>query len=178
MDEPRKQTILGRQVPSPFVSLLGQQGVFQALRTPDRVVATEPVPELGLGPRWAVGIHASGEFLGSVWVAESGGPMTDHPEPILREAAQTAALHLLYHRLELAADQSRTQEVGRELLGGGSPADLLATSAGLRLNEVHWVVVLESQEALPARARLTRAVSAYTATLSGRTLVLEEGPRV
>jgi len=178
VDEPRKQTILGRQVPSPFVSLLRQRGVFRALRTPDRVVATEPVPELGLGPRWAVGIHAAGEFLGSLWLAESGGPLTQDPEPILREAARTAALHVLYHRLELEADQTRTQEVGRELLGGGSQADLLASSAGLRLNDVHWVVVLESQEALPARARLTRAVTAYSATLSGRPLVFEDGPRV
>ena len=178
VDEPRKQTILGRQVPSPFVSLLRQWGVLQALRTPDRVVATASVPELGLGPRWAVGIHAAGEFLGSLWVAESGGPMTEDPEPILREAAHTAALHLLHHRLELATDQSRTREVGRELLGGGSPADLLASSAGLRLDETHWVVALESQEAVPARARLTRTVNAYSATLSGRILVVEDGPRV
>jgi hypothetical protein len=178
VDEPRKQTILGRQVPSLFISLLRQRGVLQALRTPDHVVATEPVPELGLGRRWAVGIHAAGEFLGSLWVAESGGPMNRNLEPVLREAAHAAALHLLYHRLELAADQSRTQEVARELLGGGSPPDLLASSAGLRLNEMHWVVVLESQEAVPARARLTRGVSAYAATLSARVLVVEDGPRV
>jgi GAF domain-containing protein len=178
VDEPRKQTILGRQVPSPFVRLLHERGVFRALRSPDRVVTTDPVPELGLGPRWAVGIHAAGEFLGSLWVAESGGPLNEDHESVLREAARTAALHLLHHRLELQSDQSRTQDVGRELLAGGSPADLLASSAGLRLDEIHRVVVLESQEALPARARLARAVTAYAATLSRRGLVLEQGPRV
>ncbi|WP_448626398.1 PucR family transcriptional regulator [Geodermatophilus sp. URMC 64] len=178
VDEPRKQTILGRQVPSAFVRLLEERGVFRALRSPGRVVATEPVPELGLGPRWAVGIHAAGEFLGSLWVAESGGPLAEGHESVLREAARTAALHLLSHRLELQSDQSRTQDVGRELLAGGSPADLLASSAGLRLDDVHWVVVLESQEALPARARLARAVTAYQASLSRRGLVLEQGPRV
>ena len=178
VDEPRKQTILGRQVPSPFVRLLEERGVFRELRTPGNVVATEPVPELALGPRWAVGIHAAGEFLGSLWVAQSGGPLTEGHEAVLREAARSAALHLLHHRLALQGDQSRTQDVGRELLAGGTPADLLASSAGLRLDDVHRVVVLESQEALPSRARLARAVTAYWATMSRRGLVLEQGPRV
>ena len=178
VDEPRKQTILGRQVPSAFVRLLEERGVFRALRSPGNVVATEPVPELALGPRWAVGIHAAGEFLGSLWVAQSGGPLTEGHETVLREAARTAALHVLHHRLALQADQSRTQDVGRELLAGGTPADLLASSAGLRLDDVHRVVVLESQEALPSRARLARAVTAYWATMSRRGLVLEQGPRV
>ena len=161
VDEPRKQTILGRAVPSPFVTLLEQRGVFQVLRTTDQVVHTEPVPHLGLGPRWAIGIRAAGEFLGSLWVAESGGPLREDHEVVLRDAARTGALHLLYHRLELQADQTRTQDVARELLAGGSPADLLATSAGLRLEDHHWVMVLESQEALPARARLARAITTY-----------------
>jgi hypothetical protein len=178
VDEPRKQTILGRAVPSPFVALLEQRGVFQVLRSTDRVVHTEPVPDLGLGPRWATGIRAAGEFLGSLWVAESGGPLCEDHEAVLQEAARTAALHLLYHRLELQADQTRTQDVARELLAGGSPADLLATSAGLRLDDDHWVMVLESQEALPARARLARAVTTYWATLGRRGLVVEQGPRV
>ncbi|WP_369133634.1 PucR family transcriptional regulator [Modestobacter sp. I12A-02662] len=178
VDEPRKQTILGRAVPSPFVTLLEQRGVFQVLRSTDRVVHTEPVPDLGLGPRWATGIRAAGEFLGSLWVAESGGPLREDHEAVLQEAARTAALHLLYHRLELQADQTRVQDVARELLAGGSPADLLATSAGLRLDDDHWVMVLESQEALPARARLARAVTTYWATLGRRGLVVEQGPRV
>lgn len=178
VDEPRKQTILGRAVPGPFVALLEKRGVFQALRSTDRVVATEPVPDLGLGPRWAIGIRAAGEFLGSLWVAESGGPLREEYEDVLQEAARTAALHLLYHRLELQADQTRTQDVARELIAGGSPADLLATSAGLRLEDHHWVMVLESQEALPERARLARAVTTYWATLGRRGLVVEEGPRV
>ncbi|MCW2740719.1 MAG: hypothetical protein JWR45_1141 [Blastococcus sp.] len=178
VDEPRKQTILGRAVPGPFVALLEQRGVFQALRSTDRVVHTEPVPELGLGHRWTVGIRAAGEFLGSLWVAESGGPLSEDYEAVLREAARTAAVHLLYHRLELQADQTRTQDVARELLAGGTPADLLATSAGLRLEDAHWVMVLESQEAVPARARLARAVTTYWATLGRRGLVVEQGPRV
>lgn len=178
VDEPRKQTILGRAVPSPFVTLLEQRGVLHALRSTDRVVHTEPVPDLGLGPRWAIGIRAAGEFLGSLWVAESGGPLRADHEAVLQDAARTGALHLLYHRLELQADQTRTQDVARELLAGGSPADLLATSAGLRLEDHHWVMVLESQEALPARARLARAVTTYWATLGRRGLVVEQGPRV
>lgn len=178
VDEPRKQTILGRAVPVPLVALLEQRGVFPVLRSTDRIVHTEPVPDLGLGPRWAIGIRAAGEFLGSLWVAESGGPLREDYESVLQEAARTAALHLLYHRLELQADQSRTQDIARELLAGGRPADLLATSAGLRLEDYHWVMVLESQEALPARARLARAVSTYWATLSRRGLVVEQGPRV
>ena len=178
VDEPRKQTILGRAVPGPFVALLEEGGVFHALRSTDRVVATAPVRDLGLGPRWAIGIRAAGEFLGSLWVAESGGPLREEYEDVLQEAARTAALHLLYHRLELQADQTRTQDVARELLAGGSPADLLATSAGLRLEDHHWVMALESQQALPQRARLARAVSTYWATLGRRRLVVEEGPRV
>jgi hypothetical protein len=178
VDEPRKQTILGRAVPAPFVVLLKQRGVFQMLRSTDRVVYTEPVPDLGLEPRWAIGIRAAGEFLGSLWVAESGGPLREDYESVLQEAARTAALHLLYHRLELQADQTRTQDVARELLAGGSPADLLATSAGLRLEDHHWVVVLESKEAVPARARLARAVTTYWTTLGRRGLIVEQGPRV
>ncbi|MGI8614541.1 MAG: PucR family transcriptional regulator [Nocardioidaceae bacterium] len=178
VDEPRKQTILGRAVPSPFLDLLQQRGVLQALRSRDDVVFTDPVPEVGLGPRWAIGIRAAGEFLGSLWVAESGGPLRGDYAEVLQEAARTAALHLLHHRIELQADQTRTQEVVRDLLGGGRPADLLATSAGLRLDEEHWVVALESREALPARARLARVLTTYWATLGRRGLVVEQGPRV
>jgi hypothetical protein len=178
VDEPRKQTILGRAVPGRYVSLLQKRGVFQVLRSTDEVVETEPVPELGLGPRWAVGIRASGEFLGSLWVAESGGALDEDYATTLREAARTAALHLLYHRLELQADQTRTQDVGRELIAGGVPADLLASSAGLQLQDGHWVMVLESQEAVPARARLARAVITYWASLGRRGVIVEQGPRV
>lgn len=178
VDEPRKQTILGRQVPSAFVRLLEERGVFRELRTPGRVVVTDPVRELGLGSRRAVGIHAAGEFLGSLWVAESGGPLNADADSVLRDAARVAALHLLHHRLELQSDQSRTHEVGRELLGGGTPADLLASSAGLRLEDSHQVVVLESQHARPARARLARVVTAYWASMFRRGVVLEQGPRV
>jgi PucR-like helix-turn-helix protein/diguanylate cyclase with GGDEF domain len=178
VDEPRKQTILGRVVPGPFLDLLQQRGVLQALRSTDDVVLTEPIPEVGLGPRWAIGIRAAGEFLGSLWVAESGGPLRGDYAEALQEAARTAALHLLYHRIELQADQTRTQEVLRDLLGGGRPADLLATSAGLQLEERHWVMALESRAALPARARLARVLSTYWATLGRRALVVEQGPRV
>jgi hypothetical protein len=178
VDEPRKQTILGRAVPSPFVSLLLERGVLHALRSTDEVIETEPVPELGLGPRWTVGIRAAGEFLGSLWVAESGSALNEDHAAVLQEAARTAALHLLSHRLELQSDQTRTQDVGRELLAGGAPADVLASSAGLRLEDTHWVMVLESQEAVPARARLARAVSTYWASLGRRGVVVEQGPRV
>lgn len=178
VDEPRKQTILGRAVPDRYVTLLHKRGVFQALRSSDGVVWTDPVPELGLGPRWAVGIRAAGEFLGSLWVAESGGPLDEDYATTLQEAARTAALHLLYHRLELQADQTRTQDVARELIAGGAPADLLASGAGLDVQESHWVMVLESQEAVPARARLARAVTTYWASLGRRGVVVEQGPRV
>lgn len=178
VDEPRKQTILGRAVPTVFVLLLRERGILQALRSTDEIVVTEAVPELGLGPRWAVGIHAAGEFLGSLWVAESGGALLEDYAPALREAARAGALHLLHHRLELQTDQTRAHDVGRELLAGGTPADALATSAGLRLGDRYLVIVLESREAVPARARLARTVATYCATLGRRSLVIEQGPRV
>lgn len=178
VDEPRKKTILGRAVPEPLITLLRAEGVFEKLRSAETIVHTNAFPELGLRRRTAIGIKASGEYLGSIWVAESGGALAKDHETKLVDLAKTAALHLLHHRLEMQSDHARIHDVARDLLAGGQPADQLATSAGLRLDASYSVAVFESESALPERQRLIRAVSSYWLSRGISAVTLEQGPSV
>ncbi|MBB2986687.1 PucR family transcriptional regulator [Terracoccus luteus] len=115
-DEPRIETVLGRQVPERYLRRLEQLGVFRRLYASDRPVFTS-ADDIGHGVtlgRAAVAVRAGDELLGSIW-AVLPDELSPDREQALVDAAKLVALHLL--RVRAGAD------VGRRLV-----ADLVATA--------------------------------------------------
>lgn len=116
-DQPRVETILGRQVPEHYARVLQERGVFRDLHRSDRPVVVDPLPgvdgEMTL-PRVAVAVRAGDEVLGSIW-AVTPDPLSPERLEALVESAKLVALHLL--RVRAGSDVRR-----------GLRADLLATS--------------------------------------------------
>lgn len=147
IDEPRRQTILGRRVPDEWIRRVREAGVFRRLYGSDEVVRYE---HPGLQPRLAVAVRAGAEVLGSLWVAEGSSPLGADAESALREASRIAALHLIRHRTQEDLDRSRRGELLQTLLDGRVPADAAAQSLGIDARAQVTVVAFEP--VIPASA--------------------------
>jgi DNA-binding PucR family transcriptional regulator len=98
IDEARRDTILGRQNPSPWSRQLEKGGYYRQLSTvPDGVVRISD-PTGRLRDRMATLIKAGAEVLGSIWVVEGIEPFGPEAESALRSATPLAAMHLLRQR--------------------------------------------------------------------------------
>lgn len=129
-DEPRQQSILGRQVPSQWIADLQEMGVFTALWGSEEPVRVPALPEHGMSGRLAIAVRSGGEVLGSIWLARGREPLPEQAHEALREAARATAAHLLaYVRGELSpADPSN--RVLREFLDGRTTAAVLSRELG------------------------------------------------
>jgi PucR C-terminal helix-turn-helix domain/GGDEF-like domain len=115
IDEPRRDTILGRIPPLAWLRRIEETGVGRALRFGDEVVHLEAD---GLAPRLAAPVRVGGELLGSIWVAEGEAALGADAEAELLRAAQQATVHLISHR---ASEDIRRRMRGsfvREVLEG------------------------------------------------------------
>jgi hypothetical protein len=116
IDDPRRDTILGRIPPLDWLQRIEETGVGRALRFgSDDVVRLEAD---GLAPRLAAPVRVGGELLGSIWVAEGEASLGADAETELVRAAQQATVHLISHR---ASEDIRRQMRGsfvREVLEG------------------------------------------------------------
>lgn len=112
IDEARRQTILGRTPPAEWQQQIADAGLLPALRHGDAPVRFEAP---GIAPRVVAAVRAGSELLGSVWVAETVGPIDEEE---LQRAAQAAAVHLLVHRA--AGDVERRHRAAhvRDALAG------------------------------------------------------------
>jgi sugar diacid utilization regulator len=141
IDEPRRRTILGRQVPDDWMELLHKEGVFRRLATSSDVVRIGDLSGNGsLRPRIAVGVRAGDELLGSIWVAEGDTPFDARAEEALRQAADIAALHLVRSRAVDDLDRRERGEQLRALLDGRGPVSAFAARLGVA-DDQHFVVV-------------------------------------
>lgn len=120
VDEPRRQTILGRVPPGEWLARLDAAGVRTRLRAGNEIVRFEYE---GLATRVVAPIRAGGELIGSLWAAEAGEPLGPAAEAELLRFGELAALHLIAHR---SADDLRRRSRGalvRELLDGRTPSE-------------------------------------------------------
>ncbi|MBM7366670.1 PucR family transcriptional regulator [Gordonia hydrophobica] len=128
-DDLRVQTILGRAGPPGYLDLLRQWGVFDAIRRGGEVVDVPEHPEQAMRRRLVVGVHSgSGRHLGSIWVQEGAGPLTDDASDVLRGAAAIAARILTR---EMQAPSTEGQLVQR-LFGAHGGIDASSAGAYLR----------------------------------------------
>lgn len=129
IDEPRRQTILGRRVPEAWIKRLQTAGVFRELWSSQDVVRVDKFEEVR--PRLAMAVRAGSEILGSIWVAEGATPLGKEAEQALREAAQIAALHLVRYRVGEDLERRIRGDLLRSVLEGRGPLKALADRLGL-----------------------------------------------
>ena len=168
-DRSRVETILGRQVPSRYTSLLVERGVFRDLYRSDQPVYIEPPSGGGLPdfvlPRAAVAVRAGDEVLGSIWAAVRE-PLTPDRARAMGDAARLVALHLL--RIRAGADVSRRlrADLVSTALEGGTGAFGAVRRLGLADQPV---VVLALAVADPAeRARLADGLAMHLSAIHPR----------
>jgi len=148
IDEPRRDTILGRRVPPTWLRRLQDDGVFQRMWASEGPVRIDYHGEPGFRPRLAIAVRAGGQILGSLWVAEGRTPLGPEAEEAMREAARIAALHLVRHQMADDLDRRRGSELLRAVLDGRRPPDLLAELVDC--HKYFTVFAFELPEADPA----------------------------
>jgi sugar diacid utilization regulator len=169
IDEGRRQTILGRQVPDQYVRRLHERGVFRALWGSDEVMRIDdihaPDGTSYLRPRLAVAVRAGQEILGSIWVAEGDTPLGPAAVEALRQASQIAALHLVRNRSGEALERRMRGELLRSLLDGRGPTNVLADRLDLESDASFVVLGFELQTTEDAEVALQRERALHLVSL-------------
>ena len=166
IDEPRRQTILGRRVPDEWLSRLRSDGVFSRLWADDEVLTIDYSAE-GLQPRLAVRVRAGEEILGSIWVAQGAKPFTADARPALAEAARIASLHLIRARSNYDLELRRRADLLRDALEGRLPAQLVGSALDFVSAPFVTVAAVELESAEDAeRAALSDRLVSFVALYS------------
>lgn len=140
-DELRQLSILGREWPIEYTEWIESRGVFEHLRRSDEVISLPSEPGIGAAHRLAVSITrpdlsaptgsvAHQHNLGSIWVQQASGPLSDDAGAVLRGAAAVAA-RILMRTLDAS---SRENDQVQRLFGvrsGGIDVHSLAGSFGI-----------------------------------------------
>ncbi|MEW2219087.1 helix-turn-helix domain-containing protein [Streptomyces sp. NPDC006990] len=147
-DPLRRQTILGQQVPRWRLAELAASGFLRTLWSTDEVVHRPA--EGQFSERLAVAVRAGDEVLGSIWAAADGSPLRETARQALREAARTAAPHLLRHRQRIQQGAAHRRQAVRDLLEGTGDADS-AAALGLTTETPCVVLSVTTQGAVAAK---------------------------
>jgi hypothetical protein len=160
IDDPRRETILGRSTPSRWMSVL------QELDIP-RTLLRQPMKALPIHDddgrardRLAVCVTAGSEVLGSIWVVQGEAPFPADAAQLLEQMAPVAALHLLRHRASEDLNRSERAMSVHALLSGTKPAAdvgvVLGVDPGARCAVVCFRLV--APDALDLVAKRARAL--------------------
>jgi DNA-binding PucR family transcriptional regulator len=179
IDEPRRETILGRRVPAEWLKRLEDEGVFRRLWAGE-VVRYEGEPGQELQPRLAVAVRAGDTILGSIWVAEGATPLSEDADEALREAARIAALHLIRHRASGSLERSTRGDMLRAVFERATSIDAAAYGLGVRPDDPFAVLAFElvsSDEIEGAlhRERVLDLVALYGEAFRQRTAITQIG---
>ncbi|HEY4457849.1 MAG TPA: helix-turn-helix domain-containing protein [Pseudonocardiaceae bacterium] len=180
VDELRRLSILGRQGPEPYLAKLREWGVYQRLRATEEVVRIDEHPELGIKPRLAVGLHAGGRPLGSIWVQQGATPLADNAEQALLGAARVTALQLV--RRQRAGDRFR-DDLLAGLLAGRTDARAVARQIGADPDKPAAVVAFTLRDEGDRtgrelrRVELVSVISVHAAAYRRSALVTQSGDR-
>ena len=118
-DDPRIQTVLGRQVPRKYLEWLEKERKFVDLYHSDKPIYVD-LPGLAL-PRMAVAVRAGDDILGSMWAAVPRRPSPER-EQAFADAAKLAALHMLRQRAGADVERRLRAELVATALEGGPGA--------------------------------------------------------
>ncbi|MFI9773438.1 PucR family transcriptional regulator [Streptomyces sp. NPDC051956] len=147
-DELRRQSILGRQCPEPYLALLRKWGVYRRARSGGEMVEVEARPDMGLRRRLVIGVSAGGRPLGTIWVQEGNRPLAQNTEQTLRGAARLAAPQLIDHYYEgdSTARLLSRSDLAHSLLTGRFNSAALATHFGIEPSAAAAVVAFDLRE--------------------------------
>ncbi len=127
IDEPRQQSILGRQVPdTPAVRTL-----YKRLWSSDSVIRVDSIEGLDARPRIAAPITVGAQKLGSVWALEGETRLDEDAERALTEAARVAALHMIAARSSRDIERGIKGDLLRSLLEGRGDVSAAANRLGI-----------------------------------------------
>ncbi|MEV6196210.1 helix-turn-helix domain-containing protein [Streptomyces sp. NPDC051920] len=148
-DEPRRQSILGRHCPEPYLALLREAGVYRRIRAGGEVVAVEARPDRDMRRRRVIGVGAGGRPLGTIWVQEGSRPLAPGTDDALRGAARLAAPQLIDHYYEgdAAARLASRADLAHSLLTGRFNSGALAAHLGIDPSSAAFVVAFDLREA-------------------------------
>ena len=127
IDESRRAIILRREVPDNDVENETTALALERFHAGDE--SFEIAPYEGIQTRRVIApVHVMGVQVGSIWVAESAGPLHPDVHELVRSASKQAAL--LFH-LQGDARKRETEVFTRLLLEGGTEEELLAQYLGV-----------------------------------------------
>jgi hypothetical protein len=130
IDEVRRDAILGKRTPEQWIKRFTvDRSAYQTYRSPDEVVRVDRYPNLRT--RLRIAVHAGGEVLGEVSVAEGRHPFDADSEAALKRAAALAVPFMLRHRVAEDTDRTARWQVLRGLLDGDPAVATHAARGGL-----------------------------------------------
>ncbi|MFB9904491.1 PucR family transcriptional regulator [Allokutzneria oryzae] len=180
VDELRRLSILGRQGPESYLSMLRGWGVYQRLRSGEDVVHLDERVDLGIRRRLAVGIHAGAQYLGTIWVQQSGREFSAGADQALVGAARVAALHLIRQRSESSAEVRLRANLLRGLLDGRVDPATVGEQVGADLRRPSAVVIFAARgaERELRLTELTSLISVHAAAYRRAALVAPSAGRI
>ncbi|WP_086821675.1 CdaR family transcriptional regulator [Allokutzneria sp. NRRL B-24872] len=180
VDELRRLSILGREGPESYLSMLRGWGVYQRLRSGEDVVHLDERADLGIRRRLAVGIHAGSQYLGTIWVQHAGREFSPGAEQALVGAARVAALHLIRQRNESSAEVRLRANLLRGLLDGRVDPATVGEQVGANLRRPSTVVIFAARgaERELRLTELTSLISVHAAAYRRAALVASSSGRV
>ncbi|WP_312884657.1 PucR family transcriptional regulator [Nocardia barduliensis] len=195
-DPLRVRSILGREGPPEYLTLLRQWGVFDRLRETGEVVDVPAHDELNIKRRLVIGIRRPADVdaraprvLGAIWLQQGDRPFEPDAAEILRGAAAIAG-RLISRTLDAPTTAAL---VTRRLFGAGGPAvDTAVVADALNLPPTGPAAVIgfalgpggqaSGADAAALGSALRLHASSFrgdsvTATIGGRVYVLLPGYR-
>lgn len=163
IDEPRQQSILGRQVPD----TVHLREVYRRLWKSPGIIRVDHIEGLEILPRLAVPVRVGRETIGSIWIVEGDAPLGREAEQSLAEAARVAALHMIHVRASRDIDRRVRGDLLRSLLEGRDASNSTATRLGIDPTSRLGVIAFERSSQPSAedelhRERLVDLVAMYS----------------
>ncbi|MFF2327968.1 MULTISPECIES: PucR family transcriptional regulator [unclassified Streptomyces] len=182
-DELRRQSILGRNCPEPYLSLLRRWGVYRRVRAGEEVVEVEEQPGMGIRRRLVIGINAGPRPLGTIWVQEGHRPLAEHADQVMQGASRLAVSQLVdhYYQGDSATRLFSRAELSHGLLTGRFNSAALALHLGITPSAATTVVALDLRDRPERdtawqdarRAEAAEIVSVHAASYRRNALVAE-----
>ncbi|TKG61853.1 PucR family transcriptional regulator [Prauserella endophytica] len=130
IDTVRRDAIIGKRTPEQWIKRFTiDRSAYQTFRNPDEVVRVDSYEEMRT--RLRIAIHAGGEILGEISVAEGRQPLTSEAEEALKRAAALAAPFMLRHRIAEDTGRTAREQMLRGLLEGSPTLATHAINSGL-----------------------------------------------
>ena len=118
VDQPRKDTVLGRRVPERWMREVRRERVIERLLRSDEVIVVDVED---VEPRRVIAVRAGATVVGAIWLVGHNESLSSRADEALREAAQIAALHLMRRRVFDDLDRRVRRGTLRMLLRGEAP---------------------------------------------------------